>query len=407
MRYENKLDPRVIGSTRYGLITSYQKVYNTTSLPSGLHPALDVDLPVKPVEGHATWVYNVPGNSDAAKKLRKSAEESAGKRKADGDVEGLISTPRKKHKPDHNLEHAPAVVSRLSAVQDVQRSAAKKRTSSNAPTLSKYDGPLWQGSRMTCGYDSVLAIVFSILKDDRSMLADSLSGMNNLWGPIVASWREYVRTSDHGLLDQARDTFHASLREINATLFTHEGTDIQDIEQYLFRLNARADAVTLTCSRCNGEQDMTGRSSLSNVINIDRANKTKVLAKRLEAVWKSEIPNVCASCRYRDTLQRLGPVIPASASIFGVNIQKQDFRITCTMKVGRERRMILRGVVYHGANHFISRIVCKTTRRSYLYDGMDGRGVLDEGPFAQLANSSRVLWKGELREAALLIYTFE
>jgi len=200
--------------------------------------------------------------------------------------------------------------------------------------------------------------------------------------------------------EDARDRVRTQLHQLNSEKFQWgtQGTSIADLAYEIFR-KINGVEIWYQCNQCQFETkafDDDHMYIINSTTDFRNSSTSQVLQMSMNQHQPLIFhPNCHGTFVY-------GFVAP---KILVFNIPKHhgilDREIPMKGMNGRNTILHLKGIIYHGSFHFISRIITNDGQ-IWLHDGIAGRDAVNEGNIRNISNSDLTLCKGKV--IALAVY---
>ncbi|KAI0354570.1 hypothetical protein OH77DRAFT_1456690 [Trametes cingulata] len=350
LQEKNQLAPTVQGSSRGELILSFLQTQRMDYVP----PRADPSLP---------W-ESFPRNGSPA-----------------------LATARRSTRP--GITHR--------SVSDLKRSHAAeewlpaKKIRERSPLVGPSDSSMrlgfsWDSRDWSCAYDSFFTVLWNIRHDEGDAWFDSMPLDNILMRALVTRFRSLPENPFS--LETVRDTFRDILSIYDPALFPRRGAStasVSDLILALVRCPEPFGNSVKTCSHCSVTEPCSLDVSVSymwtvlpGMLRIPRGSDASIQHAVDQLLHPSEAPH-CSSCRSPTTvstvLSRPPPIVVLEVS-YVENLSCDDEFV---IAVGaRSYRWHLRGVIYHGSNHFTCRYLSSEGNVWYHDGASTGQNCIRE-----------------------------
>ena len=391
--YEGRLPDSVKGRLRNVLIRSYQKCveYNGEH-DLGWHPAIrwgphETQLQTEDEDGFwseelntAMAIYKIE------KKNNTKSNKGSIKTHAVHGAEPSISASEKVKGKQAEITHQPK---------------AKKFKSSVDPTTEK--GPLglkWDSENFSCGYDSFFTIIYNIWRDNASRISQDLSGCSELMNILCEQFEKVNRKRI--TFEEARDYVRMLLHRSNPQIFPmgKEGMTVSSLVQKLMG-DTTFGSISNTCNACGSARSVgLGGFHILNSEGADRLDVPTLLgaerSQRYGRRWCSNCLQVVSITR-KTFLDQIPCVIAleSTGAIPSVQLRLSHDSGAITFN--------LRGLIYWGDFHFVSRIVDKSGQ-VWFHDGITTGASCEWERTIDLSSDTRWLRNARSKELCCCVY---
>lgn len=355
--YEGVMPAGVIKSTRWDTIATYRGWKSTSG--SNVH-----DAPVFPTEDAVappTGFFNYQHETIAAVEKRKLQETEL----TDAPL------PKKRKLPEPTLANlawaAPA-------------------------------GPLWDASDWSCAYDAWTFVWHGLWQCDRVKWSRILKNVSSPLAVLVAGFEKMRNVDPEQEISAVRNELRSKLRELDPSSYTggRKGTDIMGMTGHLLSYEYQGFGLPTQCAGCDslGEARSEFPLRLGPFVVVRQASS---IAAYVQRSW--EFKSSCRSCGGDAS------ILHCKSDIITFSVAADDqVTLDDRVEVGDWGLYRLAGVIYYGADHFVSRTITPDNK-VYVHDGIEGghstyEGVLHETMPVDLLNSVGG------KEATLVLYAF-
>jgi hypothetical protein len=415
LKYLGQLPPSVSGSLRYPLLNSFKAVKATfDSAMSDLPDAIkygENDSISEPGAADYLWDGKLGTMEEEMQRLTKlKALEKGKKSKSKGKHRETIteSTCDKSTSPSSSTAavHTGQKLSQPQVSGPVSepdaRSFKRTKTASEVPwssqdSVSNIAGFQWDHINYSCAYDSLFTIFYSLWASDTVFWSTSMSAYSAFMKTLVDGFHLYKNKSNS--LENARDKVRSAMHSADPDRFPTGYTFISMYDLAAALLNNRyIGQPILKCRQCNFSIDSQSRSSEWKLYTLTTV-KGGTSPRRLQfgndlsiAQILHIIPSVaefpCHRCPEIRLLDREMQVTQDMPSILIFELADKHIMPDLTLRISSlhmSNVYILRGLIYHGSNHFTSRVVdlqgqvwyndgAVTGRQSRLEGHLNGNG---------------------------------
>ena len=382
LKYEGLLPDHVYGFLRNPLIRSYQKWKGTLYVPEKTDKLLKWSkydpMHLLPVITDSPW------QMIDKSKLKTNAKIATLYVPAQGSTPVNII---KHHLDDNSTLHSK-----------------KKRKTMNASDENTVPlcplGLKWDGDNYSCAYDAFFSILWNIWIDDPERWTENFEWINEEYLGLLAF--NFNQVLEEKLpLELARDSVRQALHNTNFQMFPigQVYSSIGDIAFKMLESDQMLAQTQLACLDCDKTTDVTWDKRFGHKLDADSNTPSSTMK------WISKLERK-TSKRCSDCLNNM------MKQVYYINIPKlmvfeyPDFDISTSHKIkfnvdDETKVLYLRGIVYHGNNHFTSRIITANGKIWY-HDGITtGNICMNEG---QLNTSAIDLKNCQGKQLVLAIY---
>jgi hypothetical protein len=245
-------------------------------------------------------------------------------------------------------------------------------------------GFVWDNENFSCAYDSFFTVLWSLWQDDPIARTASLSSLSAEMRVLVDGFTQILRGQKtfEAVRDSVREILHfGSLR-----LFPvgHHYTAASDVAANLLSGHINGSA-KMICGSCGYSSEdvittfflhLTMSSWTTSSTSVWLQNHLKRLVQNCPQCSIHGLDRPISRMTSTTTIRSMPPVLFLEIPILS------EYSVDPKLTLGSEHEpinMILRGVIYHGSNHFVSRII-SGTGDVWFHDGIaTGRHCIYEG----------------------------
>ena len=348
LRYEGQLPAHVQGNTRNSLIRSYQKWKGDSYVPEKTDELL-------------RWSANDP--MELLKPVTDSPWQIVGKKE-------IIGKPATSFVPAKGSVPVAAKRSCLDDGDITMPIQKKRKTAATiSPTPSSPVGIQWDAVNHSCAYDALFGILYNIWLSNPDKWLNEYSFIN---GDLIGTLAFLFENMQDVSLETIRDAIRDILHEQNPTDFPM-GANNASVGELAFKMlstEAILSETQIVCPNC----DYAEIAKDSNLGYIHHAKKPipSSTSKWLTGLQKTT-KKKCPDCGNNLIKHKYYTEIP-KLMVF----EYPNCKITTSPKIvfksnGHTTTLHLRGIVYHGDNHFTSRII-SPEGDIWFHDGMTTKG---------------------------------
>jgi len=272
---------------------------------------------------------------------------------------------KKKIKHIHDIPKSPInnKKRRLSDDEDIDTSPSKKnRTSRDVPIIPK--GLIWDPDNYSCAYDALFTIMHSIWTTQPPKWKERLELINNTMKYLISGFEQASikqLTLEH-VRDNIRHILHK--RKPESFPYKHVGTDIIELTHMLCDTDDVVLSFHYQCIKCKhivNTKNNTKSSLIYYGTNIFNGTTADYLYSRL--IKTNRTCDRCNGKVQKSTkFYKQPPLIIFALQNNNITISK-DVHVNNTI-------YHLKGIVYYGGFHFISRIIT-SDNKVWLHDGIE------------------------------------
>ncbi|KAI0349497.1 hypothetical protein OH77DRAFT_1464029 [Trametes cingulata] len=366
LREDGKLPPSVRGTTRGELLTSFLAAQTEDYVPPHADSALD-------------WTYFPRGI--------QSKQVRAGKRRAH---DGPPS--------------APLVHKRLKRTETWIPSNLALPQSRPDPDDSLRQGLRWDATDWSCAYDSLFTILWNIRIDEGDAWFNSLPQDNILCRAMVTRFVSLPTSTT--LLESTRDNIRDAISMMDPDTFPRRGpatASVSELITALFQCPTAFGTSSVSCTVCGTVSERAteiASSFLWCVLPFHVPEMADVQSACLNLLHHSYDVH-CHACRSLSGLSTQLNSAPPLLVLEVANVNQLDPNTSLSLPVaGQLREWALRGVIYHGRNHFTARYLSADAHVWYHDGASTGQYCNAEGPRTRSLN----LLVADQRQASHYIY---
>jgi hypothetical protein len=356
LAYENKLPDFIQGNTRNTLIRQYQQWKGEHFVPEKVDIALkwsDKDpMNILPVITDSTWqiidkskIKNISMSNIVTTFIP---------------AKGSKELKRKQDKIDDNL-------------------VGKKKNKSSLPSDLNSNCPIgleWDNQNWSCAYDSLFVILYDIWKENPDRWTNNFKNINRHMQALAYKFQEIYE--ENVSLENIRDDIRKDLHNLDPNKFPmgRNSASVAELGIALLQSTNENAISQVYCTEC----DYSGREyadQLGYIFNIEKskASSTQKWLDNLEVPCRQK----CNECYYKLTHQIFYKEAP---EILVLEYPHTNIKSSHKIKIeiqDESKVLSLRGIIYHGNNHFCSRII-SVDGTVWYNDGMTtGNNSIENG----------------------------
>ncbi|KAF9455327.1 hypothetical protein BDZ94DRAFT_1371138, partial [Collybia nuda] len=381
LRYEGLLPNSIEGHIRNSLIRQYQNWKGTEYVPDKVDNALK-------------WSSNDPMHllpiiNDSPWQIVKQ-EKNKNKNTANTDFKfvpavGTISVV-KKRKLDWSDNNAPP-----------RKKLAKFQSSQRQSPL----GLIWDNHDYSCSYDSFFTILYNIWKDNPEKWTKNLQSIENTYLNLLV--KGFQNMNGNQTFENVRNSVREKLHKNYPSIFPlgHTGTSVGQLAYYMLKptdYNATSQAV---CSKCNNEDMKVDEIHAYSVhtTSISTASSTQDWVDPFEY----PIGQFCQECLSPMVKHIKYNHIPKTLVLEYPHTNIETSHQIKFVVNGKSTSLYLRGIIYHGDNHFTSRVISREGQIWY-HDGMLTKETcIEDGTLQNMSNEE--LKECQDKDLVLAVYS--
>ncbi len=331
LKYENLLPDFIQGNTRNTLIRQYQDWKGENFVPEKVDISLrwsDKDpMNLLPVITDSAW--------QIIDKSKNKNNFNSNITTAFIPAKGSKALKRKHNEIDDNLNFD-------------KKSKQKLPSNSNSPI-----GLKWDSENYSCSYDSLFGILYNIWKENPNDWNNNFKNINRHMQALADGFMQVFE--ENISLENVRDKIRKTLHNLDSNKFPmgNKSASVAELGFELMKSTNENAISQLYCTHCDYWIEYSDQ--LGYIFNIEKS-KAFSTQKWLDTL---EIPcrRKCDDCSNRLTHQINYKEAPDLLLLEypHANIQTSH---KIKIKIENEYKVLfLRGIVYHGENHFCSRII--------------------------------------------------
>ena len=245
---------------------------------------------------------------------------------------------------------------------------ATKRKEKKRGSETQRDNPIgiiWDSQDYSCSYDSLFTILCDIWVHNPTMWTRKFNLMSSYANKLVSRFQKVMLKQIN--LEDARNSVRQLLHQKNPIAFPYgaHGVDISDLLLYMFTEKS-IGKIIFNCENCGVSK--TSTSKLTSLFSIT-LQRFPTIQEHLDASIKKTNNCTCghnATRTYKYNSSIDFQVISLTPGSQGVKISKSITLCTDTDQVV----LPIRGAIYYGNGHFVSRIISPTGKVWY-HDGIE------------------------------------
>ena len=379
LHYLDQLDNNIKGVDRNSLILSFLKYSKTVNISSNVHPAirwqseeilhshLDIQLP--------SWQIIKKSQKSKTKKSPDS-EQNVLKRKIE--LQSIENTSSKKFKLDTSIDMTS---NKIQNYKTITNSKTYKMQMQTVILNSQPLGLRWNENDWSCAYDSLFFIIFNTFLLSNNHWKFSFHSINDKTYHI--SNLLYSFQNNGGITEIIRDNIRSILHYENPTWFPYGqiGTSVACVALALFNNQHIRNYLPTYSFPIVHEIIYSGYlNSIFNFINNSFLSYTSHIHSQDISFTNCNI---------------YPPLIIISFTDINISIDKKFI-------LNNSQLCKLVGIVYHGHNHFISRLMLRNDA-VWCHDGIHNAGIpIHETNLTNMNIND--LWTCRNKQASVVIY---
>ena len=361
LAYENKLPDFIQGNTRNTLVRQYQQWKGEHFVPE------KVDIALK-------WSEKDPMNLLPV--VTDSAWQIIDKSKKNNLFKSNIVTTFIPAKGSKELKHKQDEIDDNLVIKKKIKSSLHSDLNSNCPIGLEWDNQNW-----SCAYDSLLVILYDIWKENPDEWTNNFKNINRHMQALAYKFQEVYEESVS--LENIRDDIRTDLHNFDPNRFPmgRNSASVADLGITLLQSTNENAISQVYCTEC----DYSGieyADQLGYIFNIEKseASSTQKWLDNLEVPCRQ----ICNECFYTLTHQIEYKEAP---EILVLEYPHTNIKTShkIKMKIQDEYKVLcLRGIIYHGNNHFCSRII-SVDETIWYHDGITtGNNSIEDGHLSNM-----------------------
>jgi hypothetical protein len=273
---------------------------------------------------------------------------------------------------------------------------SKKKKLSFIITQDSPAGIIWDAENYSCAYDSIFTILCDIWIQDPKKWTKWFCWLSKPLAILAYNYRQVLRGQKH--LEGARNEIRRMLHKVDNNLFPYGkvGTNVSELAQKLIDGNQSACSAQLQCISCKTLEPLDPPDNLMEV--LDKHSKS---INGWFQNWQKQPTDNCQKCRSSQYILHKFDIAP-EILIFSINVTNIGISKTVRVKyTNKDILLPLKGVVYSGDFHFVSRII--SDKDVWFHDGMVTKSKCHkEGHITDFTDQTLMIHKK--RHAVLAIY---
>jgi hypothetical protein len=382
LRYKGKLPTHIEPSTRSAMIQEFQLWRGTDYVPSKTDAAL-----IWSSKDPIALITSVNDSSWQLVDKSKSHGKVTGISTSFISAKGSISINNKKHKQEH-------------IATDSEPQGKKARISQGSSITPSPLGLSWDGNNYSCGYDSLLVILFDIWKDNPVVWSGVFRDMNRHCALLSQGFDNILKGTR--TFEQVRDNWKTVLHTVDPVMFPTgmHGIIVADLAKELLKVTESIASSQHQCSRCEYAEDPID-DKLTYLLQAD--NSTNNSTNNWVNTLSQTTYRRCPTCNHGMTQVLFYNEVPKIVILeYPMKNIKTSHKLQLMTDEGQVQNINLRGIVYHGGYHFTSRIV-SCEQHIWYHDGINtGKICLRDGMLGIQSDDKIRVCRG--RDLALAVY---
>ena len=348
LKYEGQLPETFQGTLRNTLIRSYQNWKGPEHVPDQ-------------TDEHLRWTANDPMRllsvvTDSPWQiLTKGKKATVKPPNAFVPAKGSMPVVVSKHALDEDKESLPA---------------KKKRKTSGQSTCNAIISPLglqWDSNDYSCAYDALFGILYNIWVLNPDKWYNEFDYINEEHLGILAN-SFYTVLQGESSLEDIRDAMRSQLHELHPEEFPmgENGASVGDLAFRMLSSERNIAESQLVCFECEYVEDEVDHDL--GYIHVAK-NTTPSSTLKWMAELEKSTKKKCPDCSSQMVKQVYYTEIP---KLLMFEYPDMNIKTSHEIKFKKDDENIvlhLRGIIYHGANHFTSRII-SPEGNIWFHDGM-------------------------------------
>ena len=415
LRYESQLPDHVQGVLRNPLIRAYQKWRGTSYVPEKTDTLLKwspIDpMKLLPVVTDTPWQLvgkskvKISGTNATTSFIpAKGSKPTIVKRHT---VDEASSSPSKRHKTQISEGRKPSAVSTKHSLDQASSSAPKRQKTytSDDAILPSPLGLQWDEDNYSCAYDAFFGILYNIWVLDPEKWTGYFKRIDEQYLGLLASGFQEVLHGELSL-ENTRDEVRQVLHDAYPDMFPmgQTGTSVGDLAFRMLESENHIANSQYMCPNCgrSSASERDKRFSYKFDADCDTPSST--------ANWVTQMENNtnkrCPDCPCNMVKLVSYSMLP---SILVFEYPELDIETNHKIKLqshdGEGKTLYLRGIVYHGQDHFVSRII-GPEGNMWFHDGIStGSCCTNDGHLNMIDNEA--LRRHENKLLVLSVYSEE
>ena len=384
LRYTGKLPTHIEPGTRTAMIQEFQLWIGTDYLPSKTDPTL-------------RWLTQDPIGLISS--VNDSPWQLVDKTKSYGNLtstgNAFVSAKGSTSVIHNNLKHQQEAM-----ITDAESPAKKAKNSKASSVMPSPLGLTWDRENYSCGYDSLLVILFDIWKDNPQVWSGVFRGLNRHCALWSQGFDNIIKGST--TFEQVRDDWRYVLHTTDPVMFprgTH-GISVAGLAEEILKVTESIASSQHQCSTCEYAENPID-DKLTYVLHADNSTKhsTNTWVNGLSQTTHRRCPDCNHSMKQVIFYNEIPNIVILEYPM--KNIQTSHSLKIMTDK-GEMTILNLRGLVYHGGYHFTSRII-SSEEKVWYHDGINtGKLCLTDGILGNQSDDRLRMCRG--RDLVLAVY---
>ena len=385
LRYEGKLPTHIEPGTRTAIIQEFQLWKGTDYVPSKTDTVL-------------RWSSNDPIGLISS--VNDSPWQLVDKSKSHGNLTShstsFVSAKGSTSVHHKNLKHQQEET----ITTDADPPAKKAKTYKASSIITSPLGLIWDGENYSCGYDSLLVILFDIWKDNPQVWSVMFMHLNRHCAFLSTGFDNIIKGSI--TFEQVKDNWRNALHTTDPVMFPRgtRGISVAGLAEEMLKVRKSIASSQHQCSRCEYAENPID-DKLTYVLHAD--NSTKHSPNH----WVNGLSQIthrrCSDCNHSMKQVIFYNEIPNIVILeYPMRNTQTSHSLEFITDEGEIKVLNLRGIVYHGGYHFTSHIV-SSDQKIWYHDGNNtGKICLLDGLLGTQSEDRLSVCRG--RDLVLAVY---
>ncbi|KDR77395.1 hypothetical protein GALMADRAFT_65922 [Galerina marginata CBS 339.88] len=261
----------------------------------------------------------------------------------------------------------------------------KVKNDITTPSISGPIGLKWDSKNYSCSYDSLLVILYDIWKENPDEWTENFKSINETYMKNLASGFKQVFEGNKSL-ENVRNTHRQTLNNISLEKFPmgKNNASVAELAFELLKSNDENAISQISCSQC----DYTVIDYLDQLGYIFDIGNYKVSSTEK---WSRKLKEPSTE-RCNECFSKLGYELQykEKPKLVILEYPFSNIETSHTLKLninGQINILSLRGIVYHGENHFSSKII-SSEGKVWYHDGIEtGKISIEDGNLLNMTSN--------------------
>lgn len=388
-RYHSGLPAHINAHRRNTLIRQYREWKGLNYMPGNTHGAIQWSRS-KPYNMHKIVTDSPWQVVDKDSKKVLPDNDPHQKKIADGSIPTVHNKRKREGDGDQESD------------AHVNVGAAKKLRPDDG-SIADPIGLTWDAANYSCAYDALFSVLHYTWATNPHKWNRIFKELNPVAVLMVNGFQKALGGSKS--MEEGRDAVRAALHKLDNVKFPwgQAGTSIGSLSREIFR-KLHGISVQYECNKCRQKRADIGDEYLQALdYRYDPTLHTVTDAIK-SSLQQTNGVHLCGRCHSEESLIQSFSDAP---KILCINNLGPTMRLEREMRIkssnGRNTVLHLRGLIYHGDFHFVSRTVC-LDGTVWFHDGMVTRDSMERDGTIRHLNTGKKIWTCRGKNLTAVIY---